>query len=239
MSTRAQVSLSLSVCAALAASALPAAAQSSPGGWLAIQGTSLNADSRYPSGTEKVSGRAIGGEGGINWRLVSLRIGYHNGALSPDTSGPSGRDYIEGFAFIGVRPIPGLEISGGPRSRAYVRTVPVPPVLDGLPIGFEQEGARESTQRWLTWEVHGRYEGALVPDLLGGDGEVWAAVAGNVSNAGTFDRGRGAEAGVIVYLARGLLGIRVGYALDETRLGAGAWRETVTGVRLAVGYGRR
>jgi hypothetical protein len=117
--------------------------------------------------------------------------------------------------------------------------LPVPPVLDGLPIGFDQEGTRESTQRWVTWEVHGRYEGALVPDLIGGYGEVWAAVAGNVSNAGKFDRGRGAEAGVIVYLARGLLGLRIGYALDETRLGDGAWRETVTGVRLAVGYGRR
>jgi hypothetical protein len=239
MSTRAWVALPLWAGLAVASAPLPARAQSNAGAWLAVQGTSLNADSRYPTGTEKVSGRAIGGEGGLNWRLVSLRIGYHNGALTPDTSGPSGRDYIEGFAFLGVRPIPGLEISAGPRSRAYVRTLPVPAVLDGLPIGFDQEGTRESTQRWVTWEVHGRYEGALVPDLLGGYGEVWAAVAGNVSNAGKFDRGRGAEAGVIVYLARGLFGLRIGYALDETRLGEGAWRETVTGVRLAVAYGRR
>ena len=239
MSTRARVSLPLLVVGVLWLHATPVTAQSNAAGWIALQGTSLNADSRYPSGTEKVSGRAIGGEGGLNWRLVSLRVGYHNGALSPDTSGPAGRDYIEGFAFLGVRPLPGLEISGGPRSRAYVRTLRVPSALDGLPIGFGQEGTQENTQRWLTWELHGRYEGALAPDLIGAYGELWAAVAGQVSNAGKFDRGRGAETGVILYLARGLLGVRLGYALDETRLGGGTWRETVTGLRLAVGYGRR
>jgi hypothetical protein len=88
----------------------------------------------------------------------------------------------------------------------------------------------------VTWELHGRYEGALVRDAVGGYGELWAAVAG-VSNAGKFDRGGAPRRGS--FCTSRVLGVRVGYAIDETRLGGGAWRETVTGVRLAVGNGHR
>ncbi|MGH7559664.1 MAG: hypothetical protein ACRENB_01460 [Gemmatimonadales bacterium] len=217
----------------------PAVAQDRPGVWIGVLGTSVKARSRYPSGVEAVSGAAIGGEGGLFWKRLALRMGYLNGSLTPDTAGPSVRDYIEGYALVGVRPIAGLELSGGPRARAFVRNVPTPPVI-GVSIGDPQAAAeREFTQRWLTWEIHGRYEGLIVRDIVGGYGELWAAVTGSVNNADAFDRARGAAAGIVLYLARRQIAVRLGYALDETRLGAATWRETIRGLTLGVGYGQR
>lgn len=230
--------LTLAVPAAPIASE-PAAAQSRPHAWLALQGSSVKADSKFPGGGERVSGSAVGGEGGVWWKLVSLRVGYLNGALRPDIEGPAHRDYIQGWVFLGVRPVQGLEISGGPHARAYVRELPTPGPGPGPGDDEDAPLQTRATQRWLTWELHGRYEGMFVPDLLGGYGELWTAVAGSVNDAGEFDRGRGAAAGVVLYLARGQVGIRLGYALDETRLGNGAWRETVEGFTISVGYGRR
>src|SRR5438046_10765534 len=105
--------------AALIAAAAPAPlwAQRRVELWGAVSASVAQARSRYPAGNEALSGFVLGGEGGISWGPVSLRVGYVHGSLDPDTAGPASRDHTEGFMFLGGRPISGLEVAAGPHAR--------------------------------------------------------------------------------------------------------------------------
>lgn len=206
--------------AALIAAAAPAplVAQRRVDLWGVASATAAKARSRYPAGVEALSGFVLGGEGGASWGPVSLRVGYVHGSLDPDTVGPASRDHTEGFVLLGGRPVSGLEIAAGPHARAYVTSA--------------------GTQRWLFWELHARYETAIVRPLIHGYAELWNAVAGQVNVAEGFNSGRGGTAGIVFRPKGGRFALRLCYAIDETRLGSGKRRETVEGVTFAMGYGR-
>jgi len=195
------------------------AGQSRVRGWGAVWGSSARAHSTLLSQIDKRTGAIFGVEGRIAWSRLPLRGGYAEGSLKRDGVSADSRQHIEGFALLGVTVFPGFEITAGPQSRAYVTQ-------------------SDSTQRWLVWRLLARYDLQLVEGIVWGYGEAWGAVSGQVGAAPAFDNGRGGSVGIILRPARGPVAIRLGYAIDESRLGSGLRRETVEGLTIAVGYGR-
>jgi hypothetical protein len=199
-------------------SATPARGQR-PDVSFAAWGSGITVRSLYPGGAERLAGSILGGEGAIRWRRLSLRVLYGEGSVKPDTAGPADRDVVDGLVLLGASPVAGLDLMVGPQARAYVT------------------GA--GTQRWLFWVLRARYEASVLAPLIKGYAEAWAAVSGSVSVSEAYDSDRGGAAGLVVRPGDGRFSVRLAYAVEETRLGSGARRETIEGVSIALGYGRR
>ena len=97
-----------------------------------------------------------------------------------------------------------------------------------------------SDLRWLLWRAQLRAEPELVPDRVRSYAALWAVLAANVSVVEPFDRGRGGEVGVLTRLGGGSspLWARLGYSIEQVRLGGGARQETVDRVTLTLAFGR-
>jgi hypothetical protein len=166
-----------------------------------------------------LSGTLLGVAGRAAVGPLALHVRYAEGDLDPANDDGVGQRHIEGVALLGVTPLAGLEVGGGPRVRSIVRD--------------------ERTQRWVVWQVGGRYESPALAPWVRGVVQGWIAVGGDVSNGGEFTSGRGGAAGILVRPGDGPLEIRVDYTIDELRLGEDAGRETMEGFTLTVGWGRQ
>ena len=201
----------------LAIAVLPGAMAAQPiaSVWLTASGTALRSRTAIGPLTTSLSGVLVGGEGGLIRGPLDLRVSYAEGSAS---TGPIRRDHVEGSLFIGVRPLSGLAVGGGPHAIAF---------------------ATDSTsERWVEWQVRARYDGPVIERLVRAYVEGWVAVAGSAGTVGEFGRGRGGGAGLEVRLGTTPLVGRLGYAIGESRLRGGSRRETVEGLTLAIGYGR-
>jgi len=162
-----------------------------------------------------LSGVTLAGAGGLALGPVSVEAGYAEGRMTSTTSATERPVLVEAFAALRVHPIGALSIGGGPYGRAYVTDAEI--------------------RRWLLWQIRGRYEIPLVGPRLTGYAELWSGFGGGGA-ADAPDAARGGGAGVM--LALGPLAARLGYAIDDIRLGAGGGHETLERITLAVGIGR-
>ena len=163
------------------------------------------------------SGTTFLGDGSLTLGRVSLGVSYLQGTINP-VAGPgtgSSRDLIEGAVRLGVHPTGWLTVSAGPHARAYTLS--------------------SGTQRWLFWEVRARAATAFVGSAVRGYTELWRALSGDANVPEAFDHAQGAEAGMVVHLARSPLEARVAYRIDNAVLGGGTRVETVDGVVVGVG----
>ncbi|HVH68549.1 MAG TPA: hypothetical protein VM716_11840 [Gemmatimonadales bacterium] len=173
---------------------------------------------RVHSTTGEFSGTAFLGEGSVTLGRLSLDVSYLQGKLdpAPTPAGNTSRDLIEGAVLLGLHPTGWLTLAGGPHARAYA--------LGG-----------GVTQRWLFWELRARAATAFVGSAARGYVELWRALSADANVPERFDHAQGAEAGMIVRLARAPVEARLGYRIDHAVLGGGARLETVDGMVIGVG----
>lgn len=175
-------------------------------------------ESRTNSQNEQLSGTLLGGEGRVARDRLLLDVRYFQGRVEPRVTGRS-RDVVEGEAMVGVRLVRWAVLRTGPR----VRTLITP----------------QQSERWLAWDVRARGEAALASSTLRSYVEFWGVLAGSVNTGETFNHGTGVEAGLMLSPASSPLWGRIGYRLDRGSVDGGARRQTVQGLILTAGVGRR
>jgi hypothetical protein len=182
----------------------------------ALQGTvegsvvAARVRTRVQTGPVELTGPLFGGHGTLSLGRLLLDVAYLQGKVNPDRGNASSRDFVEGRALLGFRPLPWLALKAGPHARTY---------------GFT---SGSGTQRWLFWELRARAEGMFIGSTVRGYAELWRAVSADVPES--FDYAQGGEAGMIVRLARLPLEARIAYRIEHAALGGGSRLETVEGV---------
>ena len=169
--------------------------------------------------SQSLSGWSFGGDGSVGWRRFALYLGYWQGSLQPDSTGTASRDVVEGYALVGGKILPWLELKLGPHAWAYT--------------------ANAGTQRWALFEARLRAEGALIGPTLSTYFELWTALGGSVNAAQSFGSGVGGQGGLTYHSHRLPLWGRLGYSVEQARLTGDVWKETVQRVVFGVGYAFR
>jgi len=186
---------------------------------LEADGASIHSMPVIGSVTSTLSGSLFGGQTTVGLGAVRLEIGYAQGNLT-STSGPaSNENVVEGKALLGVSPIRWFTISGGPVARAYT-----------TPAG---------TERWLTWRIQGRVEDELVPATVQGYAELWFIASSNVNVVQQFTSGRGGDVGLRLAPASWPVWLRLGYGIEQIRLGSGSRVDNIDRLTFGLGYTRR
>jgi hypothetical protein len=165
----------------------------------------------------RLSGSALGFEGGIGLTRVQLMLRYAQGSVRNDSSGVE-RDFAEGDLTLWARPFAWAAVGVGPHIRSFI--------------------APGSTERWLFWEARARGSTTLLPAALEAYLEGWLVLAGDVDVPEPFNAGRGVEGGLALAVGRLPLGVRLRYRVERIALGEGARRETTEHLTLGVGIGR-
>jgi hypothetical protein len=187
---------------------------------IGLAGGLLEARSRIAGADESLRGTTVGLSGRLEIGRVTVAASYLQGSLDPSGSGTAAaRDYVEGRLLVGVTALPGLALRVGPHARAYITD--------------------SGTQRWLFWTLRARGERALVAPSITAFAEGWLSVSGHVNVTEPLDHARGGEVGMRVRLPRAPWWAQVAYGIERASLADGARLETVDGVVIAVGYGRR
>jgi hypothetical protein len=200
--------------------ALPLSAQSARLHFdLELNGASIHAMPVIGSVTSTLSGSLFGGQTTVGLGPVRLAIGYAQGSLTSNSGPASNEDVVEGKVLLGVSPIHWFTISGGPVARAYT-----------TPAG---------TERWLTWRVQGRIEEELVPTTVQGYAELWFIASSNVNVVQPFTSGRGGDVGLRLAPASWPVWLRLGYGIEQIRLGDGSRVDTIDRLTFGLGYSRR
>lgn len=187
----------------------------------ALWGAGSNARSVYPGGVEALTGPVVGFDLRVARGGLGLRLGYGQGSLKGDTAGPAQRDYVDGYVHLTAAPLRSVELGLGPYARAY--------------------NTDAGIQRWLFWQLRGRYEEDILPATVRGYAELWIGLTGSANVAEGFNGSRGGAVGLlwrILELRGSPVTLRLSYAIDEARLGDGARRETVERTNIALGIGR-
>lgn len=164
-------------------------------------------------------GVTLGGEGRFGLGPLGLNIGYWQGHLSPDQGPAQAEDVVEGKVLLTVQPMRWLTLGGGPYARAYTTSA--------------------GTERWFTWRLQGRADGVIVPNAVRGYVELWAVASTTVNVVQPFSSGQGGEVGMRVYPPRWPVWLRLGYGIEQIRLGSGSRLDTVDRLTLGVGYSGR
>ncbi|MBI1722708.1 MAG: hypothetical protein HYR48_02240 [Gemmatimonadetes bacterium] len=209
--------IALAAACALAASGLAAQVPRSVA--LAGTGTTMRLRSATTTGSEALSGMAFGVEGALLLRPVTISAGYWEGSLKPDSGNPTPRDLVEGWAFLGVRPVSWLLVRGGAHLRGYVTAA--------------------GTARRIYWETRARADAPLVGRTAEAYFELWRAWSGGAGAADRLRSARGGEGGLVVRRPQTPFWARLAYRIDRTTLRNDARVEIVDGVSLTVGIGGR
>jgi hypothetical protein len=151
------------------------------------------------------------------WRF-ELDLGYSEGSLKDRQGTLASRDFVEGNALLGIRPVRWLALKGGPHAR-----------------GFLQNGI---TERWLFWEGRIRADGFVAGPAVRGYIEISSAFTGTTRNAaGSFGSSRGGEAGVIVRIPRRPVWLQLGYGAERSRLATSTPLDAVERFIVGIGIG--
>ncbi|MGH7538999.1 MAG: hypothetical protein ACREMF_10205 [Gemmatimonadales bacterium] len=217
------------VLAALLAAAPALAAQRTWQWEAALVGVGMRVHSQ--SGTtppQRLSGAVFGLQGQITFaRRLTLDLGYVQGQLDPSSTGASVRDYVEGSAMIGARPLSWLSLRVGPHAWTYL--------------------SNAGTQRWFLWEARGQARGEILPEVHSYL-ELWRVLSANVNVPQPFQSGYGGEGGLILRVrdaplipAKFPVRLRLGYGIERIRMvsGAGIRTELIDRLTLSMGIEQR
>jgi len=196
------------------ATGTPLAAQSKWNVSFAVGGGSEIARSRIGTGRERVSGLVLGGEAVATRGRFVARLRYGQGRVTNDTAG---RDVAEGEALLGYNARPWLTVWFGPHARTFV----VP---------------GQSDRRWLLWSGRVTAHGMLFPERVESFVELWQGITGSLNRPAESATGGGAEAGLVVRLARKPVWGRLAYRIEQGRVSGVSRRETVEAITLTVGF---
>ncbi len=179
-----------------------------------VGGGSEIARSRVDTARERVSGFVLGGEAVATRGKFVARLRYGQGRVTNDTAG---RDVAEGEALLGYKARPWLTVWFGPHARTFV----VP---------------GQSDRRWLQWSGRVTARGTLFPERVESFVELWQGITGSLNRPAESATGGGAEAGLVLRLARRPVWGRLAYRVEQGRASGGSRRETVEKITLTVGY---
>jgi hypothetical protein len=173
--------------------------------------------SGFGAGLETLTGTLFGVEGRASAWWLHARGEYRQGRLRSELSGEPSRDAVFASASLGVRPLPWLALTAGPR--------------------FVTIDADNSSRRVLRWRVQLHGSGPLIPDLAWGFASLGGSVAGNDAESAS---GGGGEVGVRFARQGYPIWATLGYRLDREQLTDGSW-QAVELVYLGMGLspGRR
>ena len=170
--------------------------------------------------TEAATGTMIGVEGHVGISRVTVDLSYLQGTLVPETVGDPSRDYVEGDAFLSVVTLPGVILRVGPHARAYISSA--------------------GTQRWVFWTGHLRGElNLMTSPVITAFAEGWMAWTADVNVSEQFDSGLGGVVGMSARIPGTAFYGRLSYNIEQARMGGGGRLETVEGLSVVVGFGRR
>jgi len=172
------------------------------------------ARSRIGTTRQRVSGFLLSGEGVATRGRFVARLRYGQGRVTNDTAG---RDVAEGEALFGYQPRRWLTVWFGPHARTFV----VP---------------GQSDRRWLLWSGRVTARGTLFPGRVESFVELWQGVSGSLNRPAESASGGGAEAGLLLRLARHPLWGRLAYRIEQGRASGAGRRETVEAITLTVGF---
>jgi len=179
-----------------------------------LGGGSEIARSRVDTVRERVSGLVLSGEAVATRGRIVARLRYGQGRVTNDTAG---RDVAEGEALLGYKARPWLTVWFGPHARTFV----VP---------------GQSDRRWLLWSGRLTARGTLFPERVESFVELWQGVTGSLNRPSASASGGGAEAGLVLRLARRPVWGRLAYRVEQGRVSGGGRRETVEAITLTVGF---
>lgn len=169
-------------------------------------------------GAEELSGVILGGGGSLLWNRFSLEVSYAQGNLTADSGNAAPRDLVEGSVLLAARPVSWATILIGPHLRAYVDPA--------------------ATRRLKTMEARVRAEGPLIGDMVRAHVEVWRSLSASVNSGVPLDYLQGGSAGLTVRLPRAPIWGRLSYSIDQATTTDGG-KETLDGIRVAIGFGGR
>lgn len=203
---------------ALAASlaTAPARAQDSLPGGAYLDGSvgAVRTRSAAGAGVEPRHGTVLALAAGVSrWSLV-LEGRYAQASLTSDDPAITPRDLVEGELRFGVRLLPAVTVSAGPRARAY--------------------SSSSGTQRWVFWEARVAGNAPLIPSRLDAYAQLWGAVAGSTSLSNGFGSERGGEVGTRLAIPSTPLRLRIAYRIDRGRGTDPVRSDTVEQVLIAV-----
>ncbi|MGH7501953.1 MAG: hypothetical protein ACREL7_09370 [Longimicrobiales bacterium] len=202
-------------------------------GSVAAAGSAVELRSVLNGNRETYRGFLVGFEGRVTWNRLGLRAGYGQGPLDRTFVDFNDRQLVDAFTRLDVLVVEGLELGIAVRGRAYSAGSPSGPGLLRLAVGGGQQAG---VKRWLLWEIHGRYERRVLPELLGVYADGWLTRPLRVNPGEVYHGGRGGEVGLSVEPGAPPVTVRFGYAIDEIRIGSLGRRETVERVTLSIGY---
>jgi len=204
----------LVVALATLAAGTPLAAQNRWNVSFGAEGGTEIARSRIGPARERVSGLVLGGEAVATRGRFVARLRYGQGRVTNDSAG---RDVAEGEALLGYKARPWLTVWFGPHARTFVF------------LG-------QSDRRWLHWSGRVTARGTLFPGRLESFVELWQGITGSLNRPAESATGGGAEAGLVVRLARKPVWGRLAYRIEQGRASGGTRRETVEAITLTVGF---
>ena len=175
----------------------------------------LHADTGLARGAMR--GPTVAAEAGVQLSGVIVGVGLLEGRLQSVDGTPGRRDLVQGAVFAGVRPVPWLELSGGPVVRAYVTD--------------------SASERWVLWQARARVDAPIVAGSLTSYAELWRAVTSAVSLGPGAGRVQGGEAGVLFQPPQKRFWVRLAYRVDDALVGGVARSETLEAVLVSVGMG--
>jgi hypothetical protein len=184
-----------------------------------LDGSAISSMPLIGSVGSTLRGITFGGEGRAALGPVGLAVGYWQGHLSADAGPAQSEDVVEGKVLLTVQPVHWLTFGVGPFARAYTTSA--------------------GTERWFTWRVQARADGVIVPAVVRGYAELWAVASTSVNVVQPFSSGQGGEVGMRIYPPRWPVWLRLGYGIEQIKLGSGSRLDTVDRLTLGVGYSGR
>lgn len=181
---------------------------------LGVSGAEMRIRETSTVGAGVASGFTPGAEGSLSIWKVRLEAQYLEGHLQQDSGSLGARDVVEGSVFAGIAPVDWVSVKFGIHARSYTSG---------------------GTERWVFWETRIRAEAPLNGPAVRAYAEVWRALSSDITGTQSLDRGQGGQAGLVYDGARVPLWVRLGYGIEDVRLGGGARRQTVELLVLALG----
>jgi len=156
---------------------------------------------------------ATGFAGSMRFRRLELEVRYAEGRLGGD------RDLVEGSVALRAAVLPWLSVQAGPEARRY-----------DTPLVVE---------RWVTWQLGGRGDFALVGSSVRGHALLWRSLGLEVNVPPGSGSARGGEVGVTIDLGPRPFWFGLAYEMDEAEVRGAARRENVKTLTLTAGLRRR
>jgi hypothetical protein len=169
--------------------------------------------SGFGAGVDALSGTLFGVDGRASLWWLHARGEYRQGRLTSELPGEASRDAVFARASVGIRPVPWLALTAGPR----IGTV----------------DSDDSSRRVVRWRIELHGSAPLIPEVAWGFASIGGSIGGNDVDWGG-PSGGGGEVGVRFSRPNFPLWATLGYRMDRDQHGNGSWQAVET-VYLGVG----